>query len=179
LLIGVAAGLTASFLWAGPALAAGSWRVTATGKALALSAVVPMGKLPTATVLEKSIRLEWAPSTYPTGTEVSGYAVMRQVVGSKDAVKVCTVTSPARTCEDSPPVGQPVIYTVVPTEQLWRGPASAPASPITLAAPAVVAAAAVPSPSPLASPSLLPSPSPTPNLLPSPLAPSPTPPPPS
>src|SRR5437667_80040 len=76
------------------ALAAGTWRITVTGPAVSESAVVPMGKVPTATVLEKSIRLEWAPSMYPTGVEVSGYAVMRQGVGSKDAVKVCTVTSP-------------------------------------------------------------------------------------
>src|SRR5713226_4871733 len=104
---------------------------------------------------------------YPTGIEVGSYALMRQVVGSKDAVKVCTVTSPMRACEDSPPVGQPVTYTVVATEQLWHGPASAPTNPVTLPAPTVVAAA-VPSPSPSPSPSPTPSPTPTPSPIASP-----------
>src|SRR5438477_6727453 len=158
LLIGAAAFLSTAPLNASLALAAGTWRITVTGPGVGESAVVPMGKLPSATVLEKSIQLEWAPSMYPTGVEVGRYAVMRQVVGGKDTIKVCTVTSPLRACEDSPPVGQPVIYTVVPTEQLWRGPASAPSSPVTLPAPAVVAAAAVASPSP--SPSPIPAPSP-------------------
>jgi len=174
LLIGAAGFLSTAPLNASLALAAGTWRITVTGPAVSESAVVPMGKVPTATVLEKSIRLEWAPSMYPTGTEVGGYAVMRQLVGNKDAVKVCTVASPVRACEDAPPAGQPVIYTVVPTEQVWRGPASAPSNPVTLPAPTVVAVAvaAVPSPSP--SPSPLPSPSPTPLRLPGP-TPSPTP----
>jgi hypothetical protein len=185
-LIGAAAFLSTAPLSASLALAAGTWRITATGYGVAVSAVVPMGRLPTATALEKSIRLEWAPSMYPAGIEVSSYAIMRQVVGSKDAVKVCTVPSPLRACEDSPPVGQPVTYTVVPTEQLWRGPASAPSSPVTLPAPAVVAAAAVPSPSATPSPSLTPSATSTPSPIGSPLptprpvlrpTPSPTPPP--
>jgi len=175
-LIGAAAFLSTAPLSANLVLAAGTWTITATGKALALSAVVPMGKLPSATVLEKSIRLEWAPSMYPTGTEVGGYAVMRQEVGSKDAVKVCTVTSPVRACEDVPPTGQPVIYTVVATEQLWRGPASPPSSPVTLPAPTVVPAAAVASPSPSPSPNPSPDPTPTANPTASPTAtPSPTP----
>src|SRR5205814_8863238 len=112
----------------------------------------------------------------PTGIEVGSYAVMRQVVGGKDTVRVCTVTSPMRACEDSPPGGQPVIYTIVPTEQVWRGPASAPSSPVTLPAPAVVAAAAVPLPSPIPAPSpaaapsplATPAPTPTPTAAPSP-----------
>ena len=171
-LIGAAAFVSTAPLSASLVLAAGTWTVTASGYGVAVSAVVPTGKLPTATALEKSIRLEWAPSMYPTGSEVDGYAVMRQVVGGKDTVRVCTVTSPVRACEDAPPGGQPVIYTVVPTEQVWRGPASAPSSPVTLSAPAAVAAAADPLPSPLASP--IPTLDPTP--LPSPLAtPTPTP----
>ncbi|TME54377.1 MAG: hypothetical protein E6I60_07855, partial [Chloroflexi bacterium] len=138
LLIGAAAFLSVAPLNATLALAAGSWTITATGPAVAESAVVPMGQLPTATVLPKSIKLEWAPSTYATGREVAGYVVRRQAVGSKDAVEVCAVASPMRACEDSPPAGQPVTYTVVPVEQLWRGPASAPSSPVTLPAPALV-----------------------------------------
>jgi len=169
-LIGAAAFVSTAPLSASPALAAGTWTITASGYGVAVSAVVPVGRLPTATVLEKSIRLEWAPSMYPTGTEVSGYAVMRQVVGGKDSVRVCTVTAPMRACEDSPPGGLPVIYTVVATEQVWRGPASAPSSPVTLPAPAVVTAAAVP----LASPSPLPSPTATPDATATP-TPTPTP----
>ena len=165
-LIGAAAFVSTAPLSASLVLAAGTWTVTASGYGVAVSAVVPTGKLPTATALDKSIRLEWAPSMYPTGSEVNGYAVMRQVVGGKDTVRVCTVTSPVRACEDAPPGGQPVIYTVVPTEQVWRGPASAPSSPVTLPAPDVVAAAAVPSPS--SSPPPDPSPSPTPLELPGP-----------
>src|SRR2546421_13060605 len=104
--MGAAAVLAAISLNVQPALAAGTWRITVAGSGVAESAVVPMGKLPSATVLEKSIKLEWAPSMYPTGVEVGSYAVMRQVVGGKDTVKVCTVTSPLRACEDSPPLGQ-------------------------------------------------------------------------
>jgi hypothetical protein len=190
LLIGAAAFLSTAPLNASLALAAGAWRITVTGPAVGESAVVPMGKLPTATVLEKSIKLEWAPSMYPTGVEVGRYAVMRQVVGGKDTVKVCTVASPLRACEDAPPVGQPVIYTVVPTEQLWRGPASAPSSPVTLPTPTLAVVAALPSPSatpspdptasptPAATPSATPTPSPTATSPPTPsatAAPSPTP----
>jgi hypothetical protein len=189
LLIGAAAGLAANSLCARPALAAGSFKITVTGGAIAQGAVVPMGKSPTATVLPKSIRLDWAPSLYGTGREVRGYAVRRQVVGSTDAVQVCTVASPMRACEDSPPTGQPVTYTVVPTEQLWHGPASAPSNPVTLPAPTLAVVAALPSPSvtpspdptasptPAATPSATPTPSPTATPPPTPsatAAPSPT-----
>ena len=172
-LIGAAAFLSTAPLSANLALAAGTWTITATGYGVAVSAVVPMGRLPTATALEKSIRLEWAPSMYSTGVEVGSYAVMRQVVGSKDALKVCTVTSPMRTCEDTPPAGQPITYTVVPAEQLWRGPASAPSSPVTLLAPTLAVAATLPLPS--AMPSTSPTASPTPSATASPIStPSPT-----
>jgi hypothetical protein len=160
-LIGAAALLLTASLNATVALAAGTWTVSVTGRAAAASAGVPAGKLPTATVLPTSIKLDWAPSLYPTGREVSAYVVRRQVVGSKDAAQVCSVAAPLRACEDSPPAGQPVVYTVVAAEQLWRGPASAPSSPVTLtaAAPATLTATPVVSPSPSASPSPSPSPS--------------------
>ena len=189
LLIGAAAFLSTAPLNASLALAAGTWRITVTGPAVSESAVVPMGKLPTATVLEKSIKLEWAPSLYGTGREVRSYAVRRQVVGSTDAVQVCTVAAPTRARADSPPAGQPVTYTVVPTEELWRGPASAPSSPVTLPAPTLAVVAALPSPSvtpspdptasptPAATPSATPTPSPTATPPPTPsatAAPSPT-----
>ena len=173
-LIGAAAFLSTAPLSANLVLAAGTWTVTAAGFGVAISAVVPTGKLPAATVQPTSIRLEWAPSTYLSGREVASYVVRRQAAGSKDSVQVCTVPAPVRACEDSPPVGQPVVYTVVAAEQLWRGPASAPSSPVTLAAPAVVAAAAVPLPSPLASPSQSPDPTPLPSPIATP-APTPTP----
>jgi hypothetical protein len=171
-LIGAAAFLSTAPLHATLALAAGTWTATATGPGLAVSAVVPMGKLPTATVMPTSVKVEWGPSLYATGREVGTYVVRRQAVGSKDAVQVCLVAAPLRACEDSPPAGQAVVYTVVPAEQLWRGPASAPCNPVTLPAPTVIAVAALPSPSP--SPSPIPSPSPTPLRLPGP-TPSPTP----
>ena len=173
-LIGAAAFVSTAPLSANLVLAAGTWTVTAAGFGVAISAVVPTGKLPTATVQPTSIRLEWAPSTYLSGREVASYVVRRQAAGSKDSVQVCTVPAPVRACEDSPPLGQPVVYTVVAAEQLWRGPASAPSSPVTLAAPAVVAAAAVPLPSPLASPSQSPDPTPLPSPIATP-APTPTP----
>src|SRR2546428_1931087 len=95
------------------------------------------------------------------GTAV--YVVRRLAVGSKDAVQVCSVASPTRSCEDSPPAGQQVGYPVVPTEQLWRGPASIPSNPVMLPAPTL---AIITAPSPSSSPS--PTPSPTPSPRPSP-----------
>ena len=177
-LIGAAAFVSTAPLSANLVLAAGTWTVTAAGFGVAISAVVPTGKLPAATVQPTSIRLEWAPSTYLSGREVASYVVRRQAAGSKDSIQVCTVPAPVRACEDSPPVGQPVVYIVVAAEQLWRGPASAPSSPVTLSAPAtaVVAAAAVPLPSPLASPSQSPDPTPLPSPIATPTpAPTPTP----
>ena len=174
--MGAAAVLMATVAGAHPAFAAGSWTTTAVGPAVAESAVVPMGKLPTATILQGSVKLEWAPSTYPSGKEVGGYIVRRQVIGGTDVVNVCTVAAPSRTCQDSPTAGQQVVYTVVPSEQLWRGPASPPSAPVTLPAPTLGVATTVPSPSPSASASPTPSPTPTPlpTATPSPTA-SPTP----
>jgi hypothetical protein len=183
-MIGAAAFLSAAPLNATLVQAAGSWTMTASGPAVAESAVVPMGKLPSVTVLATSIKVEWAPSMYPTGKEVNGYLVRRRVVGNKDMVQVCTAASPIRACEDSPPAGQAVVYTIVPTEQLWRGPASVPSNPVTLPAPTLAVTAplpsATPSPSPTASatpsataspistPSPTATPSPTPNATPAP-----------
>src|SRR2546421_11820540 len=96
--MGAAAVLAAISVNVQPALAAGAWTITVRGSGVSQSAVVPMGKLPTATVLEKSIKLEWAPSMYPTGVEVGRYAVMRRVVGGKDTIQGWTVTSPLRAC---------------------------------------------------------------------------------
>jgi len=131
-LIGAAAFLLVSPYYARPALAASSWTITATGFGLGESSVVPTGKLPTATLVEGSVRLEWPPSLYPLGHEVGGYIVKRQVLGSKDAVQACSVASPVRSCQDSPPSGQQIVYTVTPTEQLWRGPASPPSAQVTM-----------------------------------------------
>src|SRR5438105_1143653 len=165
LLIGAAAFLVASPLYARPVFAANTWTIMASGPSVGESAIVPIGRPPTPTIEQGSVRLEWAPSTYGSGHEVGGYTVKRQVLGSKDVAQICTVASPMRICQDSPPSGEQVVYTVTPTEQLWRGPASPPSAPVTipvavLAAPAV----ATPSPSPSASPtpsaSTAPSPSP-------------------
>src|SRR5437588_12479243 len=153
LLIGAAAFLVASALYARPVFAANTWTIMASGPSVAESAIVPIGRPPTPTIEQGSVRLEWAPSTYGSGHEVGGYMVKRQLLGSKDVAQICTVASPMRTCQDSPPSGQQVIYTVTPTEQLWRGPASPPSAQVTMPATAVAAAAvASPSPSPSASP---------------------------
>ena len=169
LLICSAAVFTISSLSTQQALAAGIWITTAAGSAVGQSAIMPMGKSPMATVLEGSVRLDWAPSTFATGKEVGGYIVKRQVLGSTDAVQICTVVAPLRTCQDSKPPDQQVVYVVVPSQQLWRGPASPPSSPVTMpAAPiaatvVVPAATATPLPSPSASPNPTPSPDPTPS----------------
>jgi hypothetical protein len=105
----------------------------------------------------------------PGGTAV--YVVRRLAVGSKDAVQVCSVASPTRSCEDSPQAGQQVGHTVVPTEQLWRGPASIPSNPVMLPAPtlAIITAPSLSSsPSPTSSPTPSPTPSPTSTPLPTP-----------
>jgi len=169
LLICAAAVFTTSSLSAQNALAAGIWKTSVTGSAVGQSAIMPIGKPPTATVLEGSVRLDWAPSTFATGKEVGGYIVKRQVLGNTDAVQICTVVAPLRTCQDSKPPDQQVVYVVVPSQQLWRGPASPPSSPVTMpAAPiaatvVVPAATATPLPSPSASPNPTPSPDPTPS----------------
>jgi hypothetical protein len=181
-LIGAAAFLSTAPLTATAVLAASTWTTSAIGPGTVVSAVVPTGKLPTATVQPTSIKLEWAPSTYPSGREVASYIVRRQAAGSKDTVEVCAVTAPVRTCDDTPPAGQPVVYTVVPAEQLWRGPASAPTNPVTLAAPTPAGATLLlpsitPSPSatasatPSASASPISTPSPTPTATPDPTPP--------
>ena len=179
-LVGAAAFLSTAPLTATAVLAADTWTTSAIGPGTVVSAVVPMGKLPTATLQPTSIKLEWAPSFYAGGREVGGYFVRRQVAGSKDTVQVCDVAAPVRTCEDTPPAGQAVVYTVVPAEQLWRGPASAPSNPVTLPVPTLAVAAALPllsatpspsptaSASPSASASPISTPSPTPSATPDP-----------
>jgi hypothetical protein len=152
------------------AYAAGTFAVTAQGSAHGLAAMMPMGKPPAVTLLEASVRLDWAPSTLASGREVGGYLLNRQVLGSTTVVQICSVAAPFRTCQDSPPAGQQVVYTVVPTQGLWRGPASAPSAPVTMPAPALAAPAAVPSPSPTLTPTPTPTPAPTPTPMPSPSA---------
>jgi hypothetical protein len=186
LLIGAAACLWAASCAVLPALAGSAWAIVATGSGVAQASVVPMGKPPTVTVLQGSVRLEWAPSTYGSGDEVGQYLVKRQTVGSAEALEVCTVAAPSRAChDDKPPSDQQVVYTVVPAEQLWRGAASPPSAPVTVSPPpaaltpaptAAGPASPDPSPSPSASSTPTPeatappgeSPSPTPDLLPSP-----------
>jgi hypothetical protein len=145
-----------------------TWTITATGSGVGESALMPTGKTPTPTILQGSIRLEWAPSTYPTAREVGGYIVRRQVLGKTDAIQVCKVVAPFRTCQDSPTPGQQVVYTVVATEQIWRGPASAPSNPVTLPAAPLAAPSAAASPSPGPTPGLAPGPSLSPNPSPTP-----------
>ncbi len=178
LLICAAAVFTTGSLSAQNALAAGIWKTSVTGSAVGQSAIMPIGKPPTATVLEGSVRLDWGPSTFATGKEVGGYIVKRQVLGNTDAVQICTVVAPLRTCQDSKPPDQQVVYVVVPSQQLWRGPPSPPSSPVTMPAAPLAAAVVVPgaTATPLPSPSASPTPTPSPDPTPSPTdPPSPTP----
>ena len=164
--IGAAAVITATLLFGRQELAA-AWTMTARGSGVAQSSIMPSGKTPTPTVVQASVRLDWAPSTFASGQEVGGYIVRRQALGSTDTVQICSVVAPFRTCKDSPPPDQQVVYVVIPTQELWRGPASAPSSPVTLAA-APPAALAVPPASATASPSPTVDPTPTASATPSP-----------
>jgi hypothetical protein len=174
---GAAAALIAASNLPGPALAANTWTTTVTVQAVGESAVMPSGQSPTATVVQGAISLTWGPSTFHAGKEVAGYLVNRQALGSATVVKVCTVVAPNRICQDSPPAQQNVMYSVVPTDGFWRGPASAPSSPVMLldppASPALSASPSA-SVSPPATPTASPSPAASPTPSPSPTA-SPTP----
>jgi hypothetical protein len=173
--IGAATTLSLLLLCARPGQASAAFSMTMTVSAVSQSAVMPAGKPPVVTVLQGSVRLDWGPSVFVSGREVGGYILNRQQLGSTTVVQVCTVVSPFRTCQDSPPAGQQVVYTVIPTQGLWRGPASAPSSPITTPAAPVAAptGAAAPSPFPSLGPILSATPTPR-STLPKPL-PSPTP----
>ena len=166
--IGAAAVITATVLFGRQELAAAAFTMTARGSGVAQSSIMPPGKTPTPTVLQASVRLDWAPSTFASGQEVSGYIVKRQVLGSTDTVQICSVVAPFRTCKDSPPPDQQVVYVVIPSQELWRGPASAPSSPVSVAAPPPAPALAVPSASPTPSPSATVDPTPTASATPSP-----------
>jgi hypothetical protein len=158
--------------------AAAAWSVTVTGSAVGQAAVMPPGQTPTATVQTGSVRLDWAPSSFSSGREVAGYILNRLQAGSTTIIQVCTVAPPFRSCTDAPPTGQQVAYTVVPTAQLWRGPASPASAPLTVAAPALAVVATTPSPTPSPTPTPGPTatPTPTPTATPSAISmPSPTP----
>jgi hypothetical protein len=175
---GAAAAFVALLVLASPAYAGSAWAVTASGSAVGLAAVMPMGKPPTATLLQGSVRLDWAPSIFASGREVAGYILNRQQAGTTAVVQVCTVAPPFRSCQDSPPSLQQVVYFVVPVQQLWRGPASPPSSPITMPAPTLAATGPSPAATPVPTPTASPAPSTTPSATPTPspiVAPSPTP----
>lgn len=169
--VGAAAALLALACSPRAVLADGPWTITATVAAIAQSAVVPAGKSPTATVAQGAITIVWGPSTFATGKEVSGYIVNRLTVGSAPTTQVCRVAAPMRTCQDSPPAQQQVMYSIVPTQAGWTGPPSAPSAPVMLpasspaAAPvlATVTASSTPSPTPTPSGSPTPSASPQPS----------------
>lgn len=164
---GAVAGFLGLALLAPNAYAAGTFAVTAHGSADGLAAMMPVGKPPAVTLLQGSVRLDWAPSTFASGHEVGGYILNRNQIGSTTVVQVCSVAPPFRTCQDSPPAGQQVVYTVIPTDQLWRGPASPASEPVTTP-PATLAVTSVPSPSPTPSASPASSPTATPTPTPSP-----------
>lgn len=166
-----------SMLPMGQAFASGTWSQTLQVSAIGQAAVIPVGHTPTATVASGAINLVWEASTFKSGREVGGYIVNRSAPDGSGTVQVCTVAAPARACQDTPAAGQQVIYAVVGTDALWKGPASPPTAPLAVpAAPAAPAAAAIsallgPSPSPI--PAATPSPTPTPTAMPT-TTPSPT-----
>ena len=86
--IGAAAVITATVLFGRQELAAAAFTMTARGSGVAQSSIMPSGKPPTPTVLQASVRLDWAPSTFASGQEVGGYIVRRQVLGSTDTVQM-------------------------------------------------------------------------------------------
>ena len=147
--IGVALALIATTPFARQILAASTWTITTTVNAVGEGAVMPAGQPPTATVLQTTISISWGPSTFHSGIEVSRYILNRQTLGSSTITQVCTISAPMRICQDKPPVGQQVVYLVVPTHELWRGRASAPSAPVILsAAPASATLSSTPTPSP-------------------------------
>jgi hypothetical protein len=166
LLVGAAAAVAATSLYARQALAANTWSTTVTVSAVGQGAVMPIGQTPVAAINQGVISVSWAPSTFRSGKEVGGYILNRQVLGSTAIVQVCTVVAPLRTCQDSPPPQQEVMYTVIPLQAGWRGPASAPSAPMSLPVPVAPVTAAAPTTSPTASPSPAPSATPSPTITP-------------
>jgi hypothetical protein len=166
LAVGAAAAFVATSLYARQALAANTWTTTVTVYAVGQGAVMPVGQTPIATINQGVVSVSWAPSTFRSGKEVDGYILNRQVLGGPAVVQVCTVVAPLRTCQDSPPPQQDVMYTVIPSQAGWRGPASAPSVPVSLPAPVAAAALAAPTASPTASPSPGPSATPSPSVTP-------------
>jgi hypothetical protein len=176
LVVGAAAAFVATSLYERQALAANTWTATVTVYAVGQGAVMPAGQTPIAAISQGLISVSWAPTAFRSGKEVDGYILNRQVLGGTAVVQVCTVVAPLRTCQDSPPPQQDVMYTVIPSQAGWRGPASAPSVPLSLPAPVAAAAVAAPTASPTASASLGPSATPSPTLTPTPgLGPTPTP----
>jgi hypothetical protein len=151
---------------AGPAFAGGTWTTTMTVEAVGESAVMPAGQSPTAVIVQGAISVTWGPSTFHSGKEVGGYLLNRQAPGSSTIVRVCKVDAPNRVCQDSPPPQQNVMYSVVPIDSSWQGPASAPSAPIMLPDPPATPTAAL-SPDPGASASPTPTPSATASPTPS------------
>lgn len=168
LTIGAAATLIVTSVSIREVLAANTWTTTMTVNAVGEAAVMPAGQPPIATVVQGVMSISWGPSILHSGTEVSGYILNRQTLGTTSVVQVCTVSAPMRICQDSPPVGQQVVYLVVPTNELWRGRSSAPSAPVMLSAvPASAALSSTPAASPTpttsssAAPTATPSSSPT------------------
>jgi len=166
LAVGAATAFVATSLYARQALAANTWSTTVTVSAVGQGAVMPIGQAPIATITQGVISVSWPPSTFRSGKEVGGYILDRQVLGSTAAVQVCTVVAPLRTCQDSPPPQQDVMYTVIPSQAGWRGPASAPSVPLSLPAPLAPVTVAAPTASPTASPSPGASATPSPTVTP-------------
>lgn len=167
--VGAAAALTVASTYASKALAAGTWTTTMTVDAVGQGATMPAGQPPTATVIQGTVTIAWGPSTLHSGREVDGYILNRQALDGTGTVQVCAVAAPKRSCQDSPEAGQAVMYTVVPTAGLWRGPASAPSAPVDPpASPTPSASSTLPaspsassSPTPTTTPSGSPAPTPT------------------
>ena len=164
--IGAAAAFATASMSASQAFAAGTFSTRGEVDAIGQAAIMPGGQMPTPTVGQTAITIDWAASTFRTGKEVVGYIVNRQAPDGTNVVQVCAIAAPARTCQDSPPAGQQVTYRVIATAEHWRGPASPQSGtvslPATPAAAALAAPTALPTPSASATPSPTPTPTPTP-----------------
>lgn len=148
--------------------AASNWLITASGSGVGMSPNMPAGKVPIAAAVPgtANVSVEWQPSTFPSGVEVARYLVNRKVVATGLVTPVCNVAAPLRTCQDTPPPGAPITYTVTPLQGLWRGPESPPSSPVA----AWTALAAVKGPTPTPSAAPMPTATATPSAAPTPTA---------
>ena len=96
---------------------------------------MPTGAAPRGTVLGNVVTISWPPSTFPNGTDVSGYIVNRYNAATGATATVgssCSgVVSTTSCAEASVPPGT-WIYTDTPTQVNWTGVQSAASAPLVV-----------------------------------------------